>query len=481
MPSKVQINAPAWNKVLNDKFLSIPYCKDNHCILYGSRSSSKSYCVAEVLHDRALKWPAFKCLVIRAEYNKHEDSTYSLLKGTIERNKTTSLFTTKTSPLKIYCKNGAEFIFRGMDDIEKIKGLEGINCIWFEEELPPTEDQFSTITLTARANNIPFIQYIYSINPTIPDHENHWFWKRWFENETELSFKKVISMTTEEGEYIEETATILHSCYLDNRWLNKQKKNELDLLKLKDPYTYATQALGRWSAKVPGGRFWKLFDLTKNSVRHNEYNPDLGIQLSFDFNKNPGIHCGIYQIDGYTIRQIDEISLRSPHNRTEDACKTFIRRYPNHSAGLFITGDPNGYRESSATEEGFNDFSQIFELLSQYKPQDRTIRKAPPVAKTGEWINEIFFNKDQGLEIIIPEDCNETISDMIYTQEMPDGTVFKPKVKPDKNESAYEKYGHFSDLLRYMMYSFFKREFESYANPGTGGISYGDFNYKEEW
>jgi hypothetical protein len=471
LKKEYKIIAPAWSKVINQRFIPLISCKDKHIICYGSRGSSKSYWAAETIVDRCVNWSNYSCLVIRAEENKHLDSTFKLLKATIDKNGYTNLFKCTVSPLKIKCINGNEIIFRGMDDIDKIKGLEGINAVWFEEEIPKNENDFETVTLTVRANNVPFIQYIYTINPTIPDHENHWFYKRWFldkngNEEIDLSFRKCLSLETDDGEIIEEWATVHHSTYLDNRWLNKQTKNQIELLKLKDPYTYATQALGRWSAKVPGGRFWKLFDIQRNSVRTNKYNEDLPIHLSFDFNKNPGMHVGIYQIDGYTVRQIDEIALRNPNNRTTDACETFIRRYENHTSGVYIYGDPNGYKEDSSTEKGYNNFAIIFELLKKYKPQDRTIRKAPPVAKSAEWINEIFFSKLDGIEIIIPEDCKESIADMIYTQEMPDGTVFKPKIKPDKNESAYEKFGHFSDLLRYFMTVAFKTSFETHKNGG---------------
>lgn len=464
----ITINAPSWNKILNEKFLDLPKNSDTHLIMYGSRGSSKSYAAAEILVDRCLKWKSFRCVCVRKEVSKNEDSTFKILKECIATNGLEDLFEVTGAPrMRIKCINGNEFLFRGMNDVDNIKSMVNISTAWFEEEVPDSENDFETVALTVRSNKAPFIQFIYTLNPTLPDHTNHWFWNRWFKDEKQLSFRKEYRMITDKDEVISEWATIHHSTYLDNKWLDKGTYNRLQLLKLKDPYTYATQGLGRWSAKTPKDRFWKLFDLAKNSCERCKYNPDLPIHLSFDFNKNPGMHCGVYQVDGKTVRQIDEISLVNPNNRTVDCCEVILRRYANHTNGVYIYGDPNGYKEDSSTEKGFNNFLIIFQLLDKYDPHDRTARKAPPVMKSGEWINEIFFSELDGIRILIPEDCKESLADFLYTQEAPDGTVFKPKVKDKEEGTSYEKWGHFSDLFRYFMTQCFAGEFERYKQGGS--------------
>lgn len=469
MPKVYQINAPSWDEVINRKFLDLPYCKDRHMILWGSRGSSKSYAAGEILLDRCVTWKDFRCVCIRKEVSKNADSTFKLLIELIKANGYEELFTWTNSPnMRIRCVNGNEFLFRGMDNIDNIKSLVNISNIWFEEEVPDSENDFETVALTARSNTAPFVQFIYTMNPTITDHTNHWFWKRWFENEVQLTFRKELRMQLDTGEIISEWATIHHSTYLDNKWLDKGTYNALQLLKLKDPYTYATQALGRWSAKMPKGRFWKLFDLAKNSCQHNEYNPDIPIHLSFDFNKNPGMHVGIYQVENGMVKQIDELALANPNNRTEDACKIILKTYGDHQSGVYIYGDPNGYKEDSSTEKGYNNYLIIFQLLAKFMPNNRTMRKAPPVMKSAEWINEIFFSQLDGINILIPEDCKESIADFLYTQEDPEGGVLKNKIKDKEENTSYEKYGHFSDLFRYFMTQCFASEWDRYKTGGKG-------------
>jgi hypothetical protein len=295
-----------------------------------------------------------------------------------------------------------------------------------------------------------------------------------------MSFRKTIRIDIGE-EVIEESATVHHSTYLDNRWCDKGTYNALQMLKLKDPYVYSTQALGRWAAKTPKGRFWKLFDLAKNVVPRCEYDEDLPLHLSFDFNKNPGMHVGVYQIDGKQVRQVNELALKNPNNRTTDACEVIKKLYKNHTSGVYIYGDPNGYKEDSSTAKGYNNFAIIFDMLKTMRPQDRTIRKAPPVAKSGEWLNEIFFSKLDGIEVLIPETCSESLADFLYTQEAPDGTILKPKILDKEENIRYEKWGHFSDLFRYLMVSAFSSEFNKYKNPSSGPISMGNIARKNSW
>ena len=466
--NKVVIKAPNWDKIVNERFLELIDNKDRHLLMYGSRASSKSYFSSEMLIDRCLTWKHFRCVCIRKEVSKNADSTHKMLIETIKNNGYESLFKITYSPnMRIKCINGNEFIFRGMDNIDNIKSLVDVTTIYFEEEVPDTEEDFETVSLTMRSNKAPFLQILYTINPTINDHENHWFWKKWFEGETSLSFKKKIQIEGENGEIYEEIATIHHSTYLDNRWCDKNTYAALQLLKLKDPYVYATQGLGLWSSKVPEGRFWKHFDIGKHTG-NVKYDSNYPIHLSFDFNKNPGMHVGIYQVIGKNIYQVDELSLKNPNNRTSDACETILNRYRSHTSGVYIYGDPNGYQESSATKAGFNNFSIIFDMLKVFNTQDRTIRKAPAIAKSAEWINEIFFSQLDGIKISINEKCNISVNDFMNAQEAPDGTMMKPKIKDKETGLSYERLGHMSDLFRYFMTSCFYDSYNKWKDPMSG-------------
>jgi len=91
-------------------------------ILFGGAGSSKTVhsAVKDVL--RVLKGK--NVLVVRQVYNTLEDSYYTDLKKAInDILDVGSEFTFKKSPLRIECSNERVILFRGLDDVEKLKGI----------------------------------------------------------------------------------------------------------------------------------------------------------------------------------------------------------------------------------------------------------------------------------------------------------------------------------------------------------------------
>jgi phage terminase large subunit len=210
-----------------------------------------------------------------------------------------------------------------------------------------------------------------------------------------------------------------------------------------------------------GGEFYKLFDHKRN-VKPCEYNPELPLHVSFDFNVNPYMTMTIWQAVGKDARQIAEICSPSPHNSTPAICKEFIRQYPYHVSGLFIYGDPSGRHEDTRQEKGYNDFRIIQEKLDQYHPSMRVPSKAPAVVMRGKFINAIFEKDYEGITATIDPDCTYTIKDYNNLKEAPDGTKAKIKEKNKQTGVSYEKYGHTSDANDYFLCEYFSKEFDYY-------------------
>jgi len=99
-------------------------------IAYGGRGSGKSYGIAQVLAHRAL---AEKCKILctRAVQNTLRDSALSILKRVVEDSEIDMFFEPTVEGLR--CKNGTEFIFRGMQHPDRIKSLDAIKYCWVEE------------------------------------------------------------------------------------------------------------------------------------------------------------------------------------------------------------------------------------------------------------------------------------------------------------------------------------------------------------
>ena len=222
-----------------------------------------------------------------------------------------------------------------------------------------------------------------------------------------------------------------------------------------------------------GGEFYNQFKIWRN-VKDYDYNPELPLHISFDFNVNPGMHLGVFQVSGKCAWMLKEIFTESPRNNTIGACNEFKRLFSNHTGGLFIYGDPSGKNKDTRQEQGFNDYNIITRELSDFHPILRIANSHPAVKMRGNFINSIFESQIYGLEIWIHSKCTKTIEDLTFIKEDSDGTKLKEKAKDLTTGVIYEKYGHCSDFLDYFICECFKKDYQLYQNGGLklnpGGI-----------
>ncbi len=118
-----------------------------------------------------------------------------------------------------------------------------------------------------------------------------------------------------------------------------------------------------------GGEAFGSFDMSVN-VAPTTYDPSKPLFLSFDFNVVPYMTLKVFQIHDlgggkYQAQGLPEICPKSPKNNTLGTCREFIRHYPEHEAGVFVTGDPSVKARSTRQEAGKNDFSIIEDALKQ--------------------------------------------------------------------------------------------------------------------
>lgn len=113
------------------------------------------------------------------------------------------------STFTITLANGSVFLFKGMDDSEKIKSVAGITDIVIEEATEITQDEFSQLDLRLRAK-APHQQIYLMFNPVS---KVNWCYKHWFENGTPQNTK------------------IIKTTYKDNRFLPPDYVASLEAMK----------------------------------------------------------------------------------------------------------------------------------------------------------------------------------------------------------------------------------------------------------
>jgi PBSX family phage terminase large subunit len=467
-----------WSELINERFIPLVENRDRYLVLYGGRGSSKSDFAAKKLIFRCINEPYFLYMLIRNKYNSIKESSYETVKQTIITLGLAEFFEFKVSPLEIICRlNGNRFIARGCDDTTSIKSVKDPTGAWYEEDIISSSD-FITITSSIRTSRAEYLQEIFSINPEVKtgDYTQNWLWKRFFEGHDELSFSSKTSVDIGNGETVSNDYTVMHSTYRDNRWIRPESLAEVLSMKESNPYYYTVYTLGRWGNKVLGGTFFKTFQISRNTAKV-EYNPKLPLVVSFDFNVKPGVSCGIFQKKDKTLYMVDEIQLKSPNNNTTAVCREICRRYCDHKEGMTVTADASGRQEDTRSEKGHNDIRIIIQELRQFRPNDRVPALNPPVAKSKEFINDVFEGGDEGykgVRIIIGDHCTKMIADLLYLLEDTDGTALKKTFKDPETGDTYEQYGHFADLFRYAVVEMFPYEFRSKLRGFTGlNITYG--------
>lgn len=207
-----------------------------------------------------------------------------------------------------------------------------------------------------------------------------------------------------------------------------------------------------------------------------KYDPGLPLHVSFDFNVNPYMTAGVYQhhktmvgdMPYYRVVKIEEICLRSPHNRTRGVCAHLRAKYgPVHKSTMYIYGDPNGRKESTNTEQGHNDYLVIRTELKRFNPKFRVATKAPAVSTRIGFMNAIFSFAMPELEYYIDKKCTNTINDYQYIKEESDGTKQKVKAIDPVTGINSERYGHTSDSDEYFFTMAFPNLYDKHQKGGV--------------
>lgn len=196
-------------------------------VLWGGAGSGKSHIVARKILYRLLKEQHVKhnFLVIRKVDRTIKRSVFTLIRNIISRWKLTDQFDINlTDKTIIYRPNGSQIMFSGLDDVEKLKSIEGVTSIWCEEATELTQEDFEQLDLRLRGEHGCLKQIILTLNPIS---EQHWIKRIFFDDPMQGVFT-------------------LHTTYLDNAFIDDEYKMVMENKKKTNPRYYNIYALGNW-------------------------------------------------------------------------------------------------------------------------------------------------------------------------------------------------------------------------------------------
>lgn len=164
-------------------------------------------------------------LVIRKYGTTLRDSVFQLFMDTLKKWQLLQYCKINLSNYTITLPNGSIFLFKGLDDSEKIKSITDITDIFCEEATELSEDEYTQLDLRLRAL-VDGLQLIVAFNPVS---KVNWVYRRWF---------------AEQKQY--ENTLILHTNYKHNKFLPQSYIDALEDKARTNYNYYKIYALGEF-------------------------------------------------------------------------------------------------------------------------------------------------------------------------------------------------------------------------------------------
>lgn len=336
-----------------------------------------------------------KILVIRKVGATLKDSVLQLFKDTLSRWNILQYCTINQSSFSVSLPNGSVFLFKGLDDNEKIKSIAGITDIFIEEATEISQDDFTQLDLRLRekANN----QEIYlSFNPVS---KANWCYRYWFDNTPPIG------------------TFILKTTYKDNRFLPDKYVESLEQMKKSNPTYYKIYAMGEFASldKLVFNN-WNVQDFDFRTIQGT-----LLIGLDFGFVTDmTALVCSILNEEEKKIYIFDEWTATG---RTNDEIAKVIQN-KGYAKSLIIAD----CAEQKSIEELRRD--GLYRIRASAKGADSIIHGV---------------QKLQQYEIIVNPKCEQTIT------ELQNYSWQKDKQTGEYINKPIDSFNHCMDALRYSL------------------------------
>lgn len=254
----------------------------------------------------------------------------------------------------------------------------------------------------------------------------------------------------------------------------------IDNLKNLPLYEYEVFVLGNWDITLKTkNAFWHAIDV-KSHIKPAFYDEKTTIHISIDANVMPYCTATVWQVypDEKKVNQIAEITARDPYNHAAGLGKMVVEYLDGlgYSDTVFVYGDSTT-KNQNAIDEKKRSFYDIFieEIQSKYNSVDYLASKNPQISSTAEFVNALYAGFE-GWEIIIGENCKESISDYLTVKTDMDGTMQKKKVT-DEDGNSFEEFGHISDTKRYFFYKCLEEVYLSWKDRFSDPVESIDLDF----
>ena len=268
----------------------------------------------------------------------------------------------------------------------------------------------------------------------------------------------------------------------DNPDIAFRQTYEAALNKISDQATKERLLYGNWDyVEANDMAIYNRFDGSRHLVpnlKEQVYDPSKPLITVWDFNVAPQMSVLTAQIDYdrkrvYILEEILGKPETKENNTPALSRKLRGKLYRDkHVGGVDVTGDPSGLQRSTTNEEGINNYTQILDTLGGgvLRPKLKLLKKQPPQVTRCEFVNELFDGYN-GWEVAIDIKCRKLTEDLIYQLKNEDGSKSKQKTTDPKTGVKYERYGHLSDCLDYLLCYYLRESWYKYKSGDTAGYA----------
>lgn len=270
-------------------------------LLFGGYGSGKSYHIALKIIMKLMEEKR-TCLVCRAVFDTIKESSYRLFETILnrmdmvsdarriaDRYKGGKCFMS-VSPMEIRFANGSRIIFKGADNYERMKSLEGVSIVWIEECSEVRYNAYLELLGRIREPGVTK-HFILSCNPV---GKENWVYQHYFTRTDDNGKEHIIQREQE----VYKRRTVInngvyyhHSIPEDNAFLDPSYIRRLNKYKDIDPHLWVVARWGRFGTAgirvLPNFVVAKNAEVFKNKIysipsRLHFFGLDFGFEESFN-------------------------------------------------------------------------------------------------------------------------------------------------------------------------------------------------------
>ena len=403
MMTTINLNFPQPAKVFNRQIFDslFDYSKFTE-VWYGGASSGKSHGVVQKVILKSLKHWKYprKVLWMRKVDRTIQDSIFTDVIDCLSNWQILSLCKVNKSNRTIHLPNGAIFLFKGMDDPEKIKSIKGLSDVVMEEASEFNLNDYTQLTLRLREPKHKQRQIFCMFNPVS---KLNWTYTTWF---------------APTADYDKSRTAIHQSTYKDNRFLDADNIRTIENLKNTNPAYYKIYTLGEFATLdkliFPSFETKRLNPQDPELVKLNDY---FGLDYGFINDPSAFMHIKL-DMKNKRLYVMDEFVKKGLLN--------------NQLAKAIVD---MGYRKEVITADSAEKKSiEEMRRLGIY-------RIRPALKGPDSIIQGIQFL--QQFEWIVDDRCVKTI------EELQNYTYVKDKKTDEYTNKPIDAYNHCIDAIRY--------------------------------